>query len=38
VRGRAAVIVFAVYLQPHKPPIRVAVLDEGTDEVLSGAL
>jgi hypothetical protein len=38
VRGRAAVIVFAVYLQPRKPPIRVAVLDEATDEVLSGAV
>jgi hypothetical protein len=37
-RGRAAAIVFAVYLQPRRPPIRVAVLDEATDEVLSGAL
>jgi hypothetical protein len=31
-------IVFAVYLQPRRPPIRVAVLDGTTDEVLSGAL
>jgi hypothetical protein len=32
--GRAVDIVFAVYLQPRRPPIRVAVLDEVTDEVL----
>jgi hypothetical protein len=28
-------IVFAVYLQPRRPPIRVAVLDGATDEILS---
>jgi hypothetical protein len=28
-------IVFAVYLQTRRPPIRVAVLDEATDEILS---
>ena len=33
-RGRQVDIVFAVYLQPRKPPIRVAVLDADTDEVL----
>lgn len=33
-RGRAVDIVFAVYLQARRPPIRVAVLDEATDEVV----
>jgi hypothetical protein len=33
-RGRPVDIVFAVYLQARKPPIRVAVLDASTDEVL----
>jgi hypothetical protein len=33
-RGRRVDIVFAVYLQPRKPPIRVAVLDADTDEIL----
>jgi hypothetical protein len=33
-RGRRVDIVFAVYLQPRRPPIRVAVLDQATDEVL----
>jgi hypothetical protein len=28
--GRPADVVFAVYLQPRRPPIRVAVLDEAT--------
>jgi hypothetical protein len=36
--GRPVDIVFAVYLQPRRPAIRVAVLDGTTDEVLSGAL
>jgi hypothetical protein len=29
-QGRPADVVFAVYLQPRRPPIRVAVLDEAT--------
>jgi hypothetical protein len=29
-QGRRADVVFAVYLQPRRPPIRVAVLDEAT--------
>jgi len=33
-RGRRVDIIFAVYLQARKPPIRVAVLDADTDEVL----
>jgi hypothetical protein len=33
-RGRRVDIVFAVYLQARRPPIRVAVLDADTDEVL----
>jgi hypothetical protein len=33
-RGRDVDIVFAVYLQARRPPIRVAVLDADTDEVL----
>ena len=33
-RGRRVDIVFAVYLQARKPPIRVAVLDADTDEIL----
>jgi len=33
-RGRRIDIVFAVYLQTRRPPIRVAVLDAATDEVL----
>jgi hypothetical protein len=33
-RGRQVDIVFAVYLQARKPPIRVAVLDADTDEIL----
>ena len=33
-RGRRVDIVFAVYLQTRRPPIRVAVLDADTDEVL----
>jgi hypothetical protein len=33
-RGRQVDIVFAVYLQARRPPIRVAVLDQATDEVL----
>jgi hypothetical protein len=33
-RGRRVDIVFAVYLQARRPPIRVAVLDQATDEVL----
>jgi hypothetical protein len=33
-RGRRVDIVFAVYLQPRRPPIRVAVLDQATNEVL----
>ena len=33
-RGRAVDIVFAVYLQTRRPPVRVAVLDADTDEVL----
>jgi Methylamine utilisation protein MauE len=32
--GRCVDIVFAVYLQARRPPIRVAVLDADTDEVL----
>jgi hypothetical protein len=32
--GRPVDIVFAVYLQARRPPIRVAVLDSDTDEVL----
>jgi hypothetical protein len=35
--GRAVDIVFAVYLQPRRPPIRVAVLDQATDESLPRA-
>jgi hypothetical protein len=33
-RGRRVDIVFAVYLQARRPPVRVAVLDADTDEVL----
>ncbi len=33
-RGRRVNIVFAVYLQARRPPIRAAVLDADTDEVL----
>ena len=33
-RGRRVDIVFAVYLQARRPPIRVAILDADTDEVL----
>ena len=33
-RGRPVDIVFATYLQTRRPPIRVAVLDADTDEVL----
>jgi hypothetical protein len=33
-RGRPVDIVFAVYLQSRRPPIRAAVLDADTDEVL----
>jgi hypothetical protein len=33
-RGRRVDIVFAVYLQTRRPPVRVAVLDADTDEVL----
>ena len=33
-RGRPVDIVFAIYLQTRRPPIRVAVLDADTDEVL----
>jgi hypothetical protein len=32
--GRRVDIVFAIYLQARRPPIRVAVLDADTDEVL----
>jgi hypothetical protein len=32
--GRPVDIVFAVYLQPRRPAVRVAVLDADTDEVL----
>jgi hypothetical protein len=33
-RGRPVDIVFAVYLQSRRPPVRAAVLDADTDEVL----
>jgi hypothetical protein len=33
-RGRRVDIVFAIYLQARRPPVRVAVLDADTDEVL----
>jgi len=33
--GRPVDIVFAVYLQARRPPIRAAILDGATDEVLS---
>jgi hypothetical protein len=33
-RGRRVDIVFAIYLQARRPPIRAAVLDADTDEVL----
>ena len=33
-RGRRVDVVFAVYLQSRRPPIRAAVLDADTDEVL----
>ena len=33
-RGRRVDIVFAVYLQSRRPPVRAAVLDADTDEVL----
>ena len=33
-RGRRVDIVFAVYLQACRPPIRVAVLDADTGEIL----
>ena len=33
-RGRPVDIVFAIYLQTRRPPVRVAVLDADTDEVL----
>ncbi len=36
-RGRRIDIVFAVYLQARRPPIRVAVLDADTDEILGRA-
>ena len=36
-RGRRVEIVFAVYLQARRPPIRAAVLDTATDEVLGTA-
>jgi hypothetical protein len=37
-RGRPVDIVFAVYLQTRRPPIRAAVLDGATDEILSGVV
>lgn len=37
-QGRPVDIVFAVYLQPRRPPIRVAVLDGVTDEVLAPSI
>jgi len=37
VRGRRIDIVFAVYLQARRPPIRVAVLDADADEILGRA-
>ncbi len=37
-QGRPVDIVFAVYLQPRRPPIRVAVLDGLTDEVLAPSI
>jgi hypothetical protein len=37
VRGRRVDIVFAVYLQAHRPAIRAAVLDAATDEILGRA-
>jgi hypothetical protein len=37
-QGRPVDIVFAVYLQARRPPIRSAMLDRVTDEVLSGAI
>jgi hypothetical protein len=36
ISGREADIVFAVYLQAHRPPVRVVVLDPSTGEELSG--
>jgi hypothetical protein len=33
-RGRPVDIVFAIYLQARRPPIRVAILDADTDEIL----
>jgi len=36
-RGRRVDIVFAVYLQNRRPPLRAAVLDADTDEVLGRA-
>jgi hypothetical protein len=36
--GRRVELVFAVYLQRRRPPIRVAVLDHATDEVLAIAV
>jgi hypothetical protein len=33
-RDRRVDIVFAVYLQTRRPPVRVAVLDADTDEIL----
>jgi hypothetical protein len=36
-RGRRVDIVFAVYLQSRRPPVRAAVLDADTDEVLGPA-
>src|ERR1700722_420192 len=33
-RGRRVDIVFAIYLQARRPPVRVAVIDADTDEVL----
>jgi hypothetical protein len=35
--GRPVDIVFAVYLQSRRPPIRAAVLDADTDEILGSA-
>ena len=36
-RGRRVDIVFAVYLQARRPPIRAAVVDADTEEVLGPA-
>src|SRR5216683_1475182 len=36
VAGRTIEVVFAVYLRPRRPPIRTALVDAVTDEVLTG--